>query len=273
VGMIRIGQFSRISQVSIKTLRFYDEQGLLHPAQVDNFTGYRYYTFEQLTRLYRILALKEMGFSLTQIGRLLDEDPSPEQMRGLLKLRRAEIQERLDEELTRLSRVESWLQQIEKEHSMDTIEVIVKKVEPVSIASVRAIIPTYSQQGHLWHDLEGYLAMQRVRPAGPCFTMYYDDEYKERDVDAEVCEPIDTSLSESSKVKVRTLPAVEVASAIHRGPYTELGSAIEAVIRWVAGNGYRICGPEREIYIRPGKNGSQTDPETVTEIQFPVEKV
>jgi len=271
--MIRIGQFSRISQVSIKTLRFYDEQGLLHPAQVDDFTGYRYYTFDQLAHLYRILALKDLGFSLQQIRRLLNEDPTPEQLRGMLKQRQAEIRAQLDEDMAQLSRVETWLQHIEKESSMDTMKVVIKKVEPMTVASVRGIIPTYSAQGGLWQDLEGYLALQHVRPVGPCFTIYYDEEFKERDVDAEVCEPIDVQLTETNKVKAHTLPATDVASAIHNGPYVELGTAIEAVIRWTEANGYRIVGPEREIYIRPGKNGSQTDPETVTEIQFPVEKI
>ncbi len=271
--MIRIGEFSRISQVSIKTLRFYDEVGLLHPFKVDDFTGYRTYTFSQLARLHRILALKEMGFPLEQIGRLLDDDLSPQQLRGMLKARRAEIQSRVDEELERLARVEARLKQIEQEHAMSQVEVVIKKVEPQSIACVRDIIPTYSQQGGLWNELEGYLATQRVRPSGPCLTIYYDEEYKERDVDAEVCEPIASTLSESRRVKVRELPAAEVASAVHRGPYTTLGETIQAVVKWTEANGYRVVGPEREIYLQPGRAGSQTDPETVTEVQFPVERL
>jgi DNA-binding transcriptional MerR regulator len=271
--MIRIGEFSRISQVSIKTLRFYDEVGLLHPAQVDDFTGYRYYTFSQLAQLHRILALKEMGFPLEQIGRLLVAEVSPEELRGLLKARRAEIQSRLDEELERLARVEARLKQIEEEQTMSQIEVVIKKVEPQRIASVRDIIPSYPAQGGLWGELEGYLAQQRVRPTGPCLTIYHDDEYKERDVDAEVCEPIGVELAEAGRVKVRSLPAAEVVSAVHRGPYVTLGKAIQDVIQWTEANGYRITGPEREIYLQPGRNGSQTDPETITEVQFPVEKV
>lgn len=270
--MIRIGDFSRISLVSIKTLRYYDEVGLLHPAKVDDFTGYRYYTFDQLSRLHRILALKDLGFSLEQIGRLLDENVTAEQLRGLLKLRKTEIEQRVSEEQERLARVEARLKQIEQEHVMNKIDVIVKKVEPIKIASVRDVIPTYSEQGGIWRELEGYLAVQRVRPVGPCLTMYHDEEYKERDVDAEVAEPITADLPESPRVRVRTLPAAEVVCAIHRGLYTTLGEAIEAVIQWTEANGYRIIGPEREIYLRPGQNGSQVDPETVTEIQFPVEK-
>lgn len=271
--MIRIGEFSRISKVSIKTLRFYDEAGLLHPARVDDFTGYRTYTFSQLARLHRILALKEMGFPLEQIGRLLNDNLSAEQLRGILKARRSEIQARLEDELERLSRVEARLRLLDKENPMNQVEVVIKTVEPLTIASVRGIIPTYSQQGPLWHDLEGYLALQRVRPTGPCFTVYHDEGYKERDVDAEVCEPIAPGLPESNRVKVRSLPGEQMASAIHRGPYQTLNETVQAIVQWIEENGYRISGPDRELYLVPGRNGSQTDPETVTEVQFPVEKI
>ena len=95
--MIRIGDFSKLSRVSVKTLRFYDEMGLLRPVEVDRFTGYRYYEFDQLPRLHRILALKDLGFSLEEIGRLLEGDLTAEQMRGMLKLRQAEIRQRVEE--------------------------------------------------------------------------------------------------------------------------------------------------------------------------------
>src|SRR5215216_1294862 len=103
--MIRIGDFSKLSRVSVKTLRFYDEMCLLKPIEVDRITGYRYYEFDQLPRQHRILALKDLGFSLEEIGRLLEGDLSTEQMRGMLKLRQAEIRQR----------VELWLRQIEQE--------------------------------------------------------------------------------------------------------------------------------------------------------------
>src|SRR5215213_8621982 len=105
--MIRIGDFSKLSRVSIKTLRFYDEMELLKPVEVDRFTGYRYYEFDQLARLYRILVLKDLGFSLEEIGHLLEGNLSAEQMRGILKLRQAEIRQRVEEE-ARLERVDLW---------------------------------------------------------------------------------------------------------------------------------------------------------------------
>src|SRR5678815_5514300 len=93
--MIKIGEFSKLVQVPVATLRYYDQVGLLKPVEVDNFTGYRYYSASQLPRLHRILALKGLGFSLEQIGAALDDGLTPEQMRGMLKLRHAQINQEL----------------------------------------------------------------------------------------------------------------------------------------------------------------------------------
>ncbi|HLB47902.1 MAG TPA: helix-turn-helix domain-containing protein [Anaerolineales bacterium] len=105
--MIKIGDFSKLSQATVKALRLYDEMGLLKPARVDNFTGYRYYSADQLPRLNRILALKDLGFSLEQIAQLLKDDLPVEQLRGMLKMKRAEIEQRLEDEQERLTRVEA----------------------------------------------------------------------------------------------------------------------------------------------------------------------
>ena len=136
------------------------------------------------------------------------------------------------------------------------------------------MVPTPPDQGGLWGELGGYLAMHRVRPAqrGACFTLYHDEDFKERDWDLEVCEQIDGDLTESQRVKVRNLPAATVACTIHNGPFTTISEAYNAIGKWITDNGYRIVGPCRELYLNPSKNGSQTDPNTVTEIQFPVEK-
>lgn len=276
--MIRIGDFSKLSRVSIKTLRYYDEMDLLKPVEVDRFTGYRYYEFDQLPRLNRILALRDLGFSLEEIGQLLRDSLTPEQMRGMLKLRQVEIRQRVQEETERLERVEVRLRQIEQEEDMSKYDVVIKKVEPIKVASVRGVVPTPPQQGPLWSELEGYLARQRVRSAAPCFSLYHDDEYKERDWDIEACELIEADLAETGRVKVRTLPAVEtMACTVHHGPFVTLNEAYDAIGKWIDANGYRICGPGREIYVHVTEEGhgmvSQTDPHTVTELQFPVEKV
>src|SRR5512136_2701540 len=118
--MLKIGDLSKLSRVSVKTLRYYDETGLLKPTQVDRFTGYRYYSFDQLPRLNRILALKDLGFALEQIAQLLSEDLPAAQLRGMLRLRQAELSQHVQDELDQLTRVEARLRQIEQEDTMST---------------------------------------------------------------------------------------------------------------------------------------------------------
>jgi len=272
--MIRIGDFSKLSRISVKTLRYYDEMGLLKPVSVDAFTGYRLYEYSQLSILYRILALKDLGFSLEEICRLLDDGLSVEQMRGMLKLRETEARQRLREDAERLERIESRLRQIEQEEIMSKYDVVIKSADEIKVASVRDVVPMPPEQGPLWDELEGYLAMQHVRPTSACLTLYHDDEFKERDWDLEVCEPINTDLGETQRVKVHMLPAAEtLASTIHNGPFATLGEAYSAIGKWITENGYQIVGPCREVYLHTAGDGNQHDPKSVTEIQFPVEKI
>src|SRR5262245_58884606 len=142
--MIKIGEFSKLVQVPVPTLRYYDQVGLLKPVAVDRFTGYRYYSASQLPRLHRILALKGLGFSLEQIATVLTEGLSPEQMRGMLRLRHAQISQQLADMQSQLTEVEMRLQRIEREEQIATYDVILKRVEPLLVASVRAILPNHS---------------------------------------------------------------------------------------------------------------------------------
>jgi DNA-binding transcriptional MerR regulator len=272
--MIRIGDFSKLSRVSVKTLRYYDEMGLLKPVEVDRFTGYRYYEFNQLPRLHRILALKDLGFSLEEIGRLLESDLSAEQMRGMLKLRQAEIRQQVEEEAERLGRVELWLRQIEQENSMNNYDVVIKKVEALKVATVRGVVPTPPDQRSLWEELMGYLEGQKTHMIGPPFAIYHDPDFKERDWDIEVCMPISGEVPSNKSVSVHSLPAYEtMACAVHAGSFASIGEAYDAIGKWIDKNGYQVIGPPREINLKlPEPPGNQNDPNTVNEIQFPVEK-
>lgn len=272
--MIRIGDFSKLSRVSVKALRFYDEMGLLKPIRVDSFTGYRYYEFHQLARLYRILALKDLGFSLEEIVRLLEAGLSTEEMRGMLKLRQAEIRQQVEEESARLARVALWLREIEQEDSVSMYDVVLKKGEPLKIASVRGVVPTPPDQRSLWDELMAYLEQNKDRMIGPPMALYHDPEFRERDWDIEVCMPIKGDLASRGQVRVYNLPTVEkLACVVHTGPFATIGEAYDALARWIDQNGYHIVGPGREVNLRlPDVLGDQNDPNTVNEIQYPVEK-
>jgi effector-binding domain-containing protein len=269
--VFKIGEFSRFSQVTVKTLRYYDEIGLLKPAEVDRFTGYRYYSASQLPRLNRILALKDLGFSLDQVAQLLDEDLSPDQIRGILRLKQIEIQGQMQEEQARLARVEWRLKQIEQEEAMPTQEVVIKQIPAQSVASVRDTVPI-AGISQLFGEIFAYLGQRRVSPVGPPIGIYYDEEFREEAVDIEIAVPVAGPVPEGDRVKGRELPAVEeMACMVHEGSYETIGGAYGRLMAWVEANGYRMAGPVREVYLQGPE--SSRDPSTyVTEIQFPVEK-
>ena len=157
---------------------------------------------------------------------------------------------------------------------MSKYDVVIKKVEPIKVASVRGVVPTPPDQRSLWDELMGSLHQQGARMIGPPMAIYHDKEFKERDWDIEVSMPISDEMTPDKRVKVHNLPAVEtMACVVHTGPFATIGEAYDAIAKWVDQNGYQIVGPGREINLRlPERLGDQNDPNTVNEIQFPVEK-
>lgn len=271
--MFKIGDFSRLSFVTVKTLHYYDEIGLLKPVKVDRFTGYRYYSADQLPRLNYIIALKNLGLSLEEIGTLVNNELKPSQMRDIFILKKAELRQRLAEEQRRLEQVEKLLEQIEKEDKMPDYQVTIKKVEPQLIASVRDTLPTYGDVGPLFGEIYKYLAKKWVfKPSSHAMMICHDDEYKEHDVDVEIAVPINKKIPESDRIKVYELPGMdEAACTIHKGPYDTISEAYNALMAWCEANGYQLSGPDRELFFTDPRK--EKDPSKyVTEVQFPVTK-
>ena len=157
---------------------------------------------------------------------------------------------------------------------MPTYDVVIKTIQPQLVASIRDVVPTPPEQGGLWGELGAHLGQRKASPTGPCLTIYHDLEYKERDLDVEVCEPLATPVPGNERVHVYELPAIQtMACVVHHGPFVTINEAYQALFKWAQVNGYRIAGPCREVYLRIAEHGSQTDANTVTEIQFPVEKI
>jgi len=276
--MIKIGEFSKLVQVPVPTLRYYDQVGLLKPVEVDRFTGYRYYSASQLPRLHRILALKGLGFSLEQIATVLTEGLSPEQMRGMLRLRHAQISQQLADMQGQLTEVEMRLQQIEREE-LATYDVILKRVEPLLVASVRAILPNHSAVGSLFGEVYEALGLHVGRALGPhpeeggqTLVLWYDTEFKERDVDGAAAFMLRCRVPEGGRMHVHELPAATMAATVHHGSYNTIGEAHEAILKWIDANGYRIVGPDREMNLYHTMPIRRDDPSYITEIQYPVEK-
>jgi len=158
----KIGDFSKLTQVSVKTLRYYGELGLLEPAWIDRYTGYRYYTAHQLPRLNRILALKDLGFTLEQIAQMLSEDLSQAELKGMMRLKQAELENKIQLEQGRLKRVARRLKQIEDQGSMPVYEVILKAVPPLKVIGFRRTIPAYRYLPTLFEEMHTYLSARNL---------------------------------------------------------------------------------------------------------------
>lgn len=181
--MLKIGDFAKLGRVSIRMLRHYDEIGLLRPATTDPLSGYRYYSAQQLPQLNRILALQDLGFSLEQIGVLMRDDLSAEQLRGMLLLKQAELQDRVQAEQERLGRVAARLEQIERERQAVAYDVVRKQLPAQLVAGVRGTIPSHPAIGGLFEKLLGYLRAYRV--VGLIAAVWHDDVSDEQWLDAE----------------------------------------------------------------------------------------
>lgn len=272
--MFKIGEFSKLTQVPIKTLRYYDSIDLFKPSEVDQFTGYRYYVASQMPRLNRILVLKDLGFSLEQVRKMLDEGLSAEELRGMLRMQHAEVERNVIEEQARLARIASRLRQIEREGKMTGYDVVVKKVEPMLVVGIRDVVPNYQSMGELWGELAQAVQAQGIQPIGPSIAKYFDDSYKESDVDVEAMFPVASgSVPEDSRATVHELEAIEeMAVIVRHGDYSDFTEQYQQLMTWITDNGYEIAGYNREIYLQGPESG--VDPsDYVTEIQFPVRKV
>jgi effector-binding domain-containing protein len=270
--MLKIGDFSRLGCVSIKTLRYYDELGLLKPAEVDRFSGYRYYSAEQLPRLNRIIVLKNLGLTLEEISELVNNDLPAQRILQMLRVKETEIRQRLEDEHRRLSQVEEWLDRIKKEGSMPKLEITLKKIEKQKVAALRGTIPAYSDMHVIFDELCGHLIAEKAHWVGPPIAVYYDTEYRERDVDVEVAVPVSGKLRETDRIKVRDLSGIEQAACMmHKGPYEAFRESYQAAMSWFDDNGYEISGPNREVYLQGPDQGNDTST-YLTELQFPVKK-
>jgi DNA-binding transcriptional MerR regulator/effector-binding domain-containing protein len=283
--MFKIGEFSRLGQVSTRMLRHYDKLGLLAPSETDPWTGYRYYTIDQLAQLHRLIALKEMGLSLPQIAALFQHEAALplEELRGMLRLKEAELAQELEEGRLRLLRIRARLQQIEQEGEVSPYEIVVKEVAPLPVATVRTDVPHVEEMGHycalLTNQVYTGLKVAGVRPLQPELILYHTTEYRETDLDVEAAVavlPRYVAEPPGGKLTYRELPGHDlVASLIYEGPLVDLVPAVLALIGWVGRHGHVPAGPLRELHLSGPAHldPAAADQDAVTELQVPIRRV
>lgn len=270
--MLKIGDFSRLTRMSLRMLRHYDEIGLLKPYRTDPFTGYRYYSADQILKVNQILVLKEMGFSLPEICDLMETDLGSKQLLSLLHNKKREISLVIAKENEKILRIETLISFIDREDVCMKYQIALKTIPAQKVISLRDTIPAYSSESMLWEELQGFVGKNALKCSSPCYAIYHDPGYKESDVDVEVTMSIFEDAQETERVKIRELEAVpEMAVVMHQGPFEEMAAAYHALAVWMESNDYELNGPTRAIYhIGPWCAESPTD--YLTEIQAPMRK-
>jgi DNA-binding transcriptional MerR regulator len=252
--MLKIGEFSKIAQVSIKALRHYDRLGLLKPAHIDRYSGYRYYELSQLVTLNRILALKDLDFSLDQIKELLKVDLSREVLQKLLHKKAAELQQRILDEHARLIRVEGRLAQLQDNIESQLNPVVLKSSPRQWIAAVRQILPSindlYEWRQEQLTEIDHCIQSADYSASEQTILIYHQDEYHAEDVDVEVGRFLIGKKHFSQKevikgsLQIHTLPAVNhLATTIHTAESANMSETYARLAGWTQTNGFRPIGP------------------------------
>ncbi|MEU5659375.1 MerR family transcriptional regulator [Streptomyces sp. NPDC047737] len=272
--MFTIGDFARHGRVSARMLRHYDAIGLLRPDRTDPDTGYRYYGAAQLARLNRIIALKDLGFTLQQVRAVVDEQVDTDELRGMLRLRRAELEAAMAAAAARLTQVEARLRSIESEGHMPENDVQIKRVPAVRVAEVTGTAPGYQPQdispviGPLYERLFPLLAEAGVRPSGPGIARYEDGPGGDGAVTVHAGVTVEAPAGPvgGTGVTVVELPAFEAATIVHRGSMDHVLATEQTLARWIEDHGRRSAGYAREVSLECPEDRDAW----VTELQLPL---
>ena len=281
--MFTTTEFARIGMVSVRMLRCYESTGLLRPRMIDPATGRGCYEANQLPRLNRILALGDLGFTLPQVWALLETALSESELRGMLRLRRAELAARITADTARLGRVEARLNTIAKEGYLPRNEVVTKEIAPIRIAELAAIADNYAAEtlDRVIRPLQSALTSRMnaagVEPDGPAMAWFDGPPgagsgaragARPEAVTVHAAFPVQAGPEAADDFAIAELPgAGPAATIIHYGPMDEVGTSFEALARWIDANGYTSTGLVREVYLDSPADAPE---QWVTELQVPV---
>lgn len=271
--MFSIGEFSKISGLSVKTPRFYHEKGLLAPAAVDPQTGYRYYDRHSLERAQVIVALRDLDFPLDTIAEMLAACRDDQDALAHLERHRASLAEKLRHVQGLVDKIDGIIRQQRQnretlEMNQGNFEIVERGVEPQLVAGIR-LTGKYSDIGVGFKQL-GRKVGRYIR--GNAFCLYYDCEYREEDANFEPCFPLRKAV-EVEGIDVRTLPAAHCVTLLHQGPYDTLGSSYARVMDYACQHGYEVELPIREVYLKgPGMLFRGNSKRYLTEIQIPIKR-
>lgn len=272
LSMLRIGEFSVLSQISIYMLRHYDEIGLLTPEHIDKFTGYRYYTETQLPVANKIRALKAMGLSLPLIKEILTKYAKDCELKTYLETQAVQQKEKIELMQRQLTLIESTIKCLEHPSPIPSYSVALKEFPTHNVVSYRQIITTPDQEGILWAGLAEETKKLHLHYATPQrnIAIFHDGKLIEENLDVEVQKTVVGTYNDTGLAKFKTVNAFTAATLTFKGHYMNLPAANEAIARWIADNQYKISGPRFNVYhISPETETSFED--MITEVCIPIQ--
>jgi DNA-binding transcriptional MerR regulator/effector-binding domain-containing protein len=266
-----IGEFSMMTGLTVKTLRFYHDKGILIPFLVDPQTGYRHYEARQIEKARVVTLLRGLEFSLEQIGELLSNYDDEADILDFLERHRAILKEKVRRYRGMVDSLEEIIHK-EREARMavqnGTFAVTEKMLEPQLIAGVR-MKGRYSECG------KGFAQIGRALGryiSGKCFLLHYDTEYREEDAQFEACMPV-RQAKDADGISVRELSGGRCVSLLHQGPYEKLGQSYAKILAHIKEKRYKTLLPTREVYLKgPGMIFRGNPKKYLTEIQFLIEE-
>ena len=264
--LYKIGMFAAMNHVTVKALRFYEEQGLLMPALIHPETGYRYYTLSQMAVLHQITALKLAGFTLEEIAHI---NSGADEEAVLLK-KKAELLAKIADLTRQIAVVDGYLS---KKKTDLSAPVLIKTIPETTVAYMRIRLESYDSLFDRMPEMGVLMEKAGCKCALPeyCFTGYLEPGYRDGDILVEICESVVAAKKETGELRFKTLPEIQAACIFHKGSYRTFPESYEAVLRYIEENGYEIAGEIRESYI-DGVWNKDDESQWLSEIQVPVRR-
>jgi len=268
--MFKIGEFSKLVHVSPRMLRYYEQNGLLQPAEIDRFTGYRQYTAVQIPLLSRIIELRDMGFGIEDIKTLLPKYDDHAAMKEALRQKQAQIQAALVVEQTKLSKIAALTAKLQEVNMVYDVEL--KSLPAEKVLSLREIVHSPEQETEQWEKLAAFIAKRKIDAVAIGYSIYHDDDSKETDVDIEIAVTVPSLGKDDGNYKFKELSTIPQAATVRfSGPYTGYYEAISKLAVWIEENGFAMAGGMRGLGIKSYTNCDNED-DFLTELQIPVVK-
>ena len=264
--LYRIGMFAAMNHIIVKTLRFYEEQGLLMPALIHPETGYRYYTLSQMAVLHHITALKLAGFTLEEIAHI---NAGADEEAVLLK-KKSELLAKISDLTRQIAVVDGYLS---RKKTGLSAPVLIKTIPAATVAFMRIRLESYDGLFDRMPEMGALMEKAGCECALPeyCFTAYPEAGYKDADILVDICESVVAAKKETGDLRFKTLPEIQAACVFHKGSYRTFAESYATVLRYIEENGYEIAGDIRESYI-DGVWNKDDESQWLSEIQVPVRK-